>query len=208
MIERDPTALVKALKTPSSSTKGIFTPDQIHSLLQVASTEWQGLILAGFYTGQRLGDLSRLNWTSVDLVERSITFNQGKTGNLVKIPLHPKLYDWLATQSHEAPNVFPTLFSKSMAGQTGLSVTFSKLVTQAGISVTKTQAHGKLGRQVNSLTFHSLRHSFTSALANAGVSPELRMKLTGHLDAKAHAIYSHHELETLSQAVSMLPKVS
>jgi integrase len=130
-IERDPTALVKALKTPSSSIKGIFCVAEIHSLLQVASTEWQGLILAGFYTGQRLGDLSRLKWTSVELTERSITFSQGKTGNFVKIPLHPKLYDWLAIQSREAPNVFPTLCNKPMAGKTGLSSTFSKLVTQA-----------------------------------------------------------------------------
>jgi hypothetical protein len=31
----------------------------------------------------------------------------------------------------------------------------------------------------------SIRYSFTSALANAGVSPELRMKLTGHKSTKA-----------------------
>ena len=44
-------------------------------------------------------------------------------------------------------------------------------------------------RQLSRRTFHALRHSFTSALANAGVSPELRMKLTGHKSAAAHRGY-------------------
>ena len=60
-------------------------------------------------------------------------------------------------------------------------------------------------RKFSTLSFHSLRHSFTSALANAGVAPDLRMKLTGHLTADVHARYSHHDLETLKAAVAVLP---
>jgi site-specific recombinase XerD len=52
--------------------------------------------------------------------------------------------------------------------------------------------------------FH-LRHSFTSALANAGVAPELRMKLTGHKSAEIHRGYTHLELETLKDAIKKLP---
>jgi hypothetical protein len=48
-------------------------------------------------------------------------------------------------------------------------------------------------------------HSFTSALANAGVSPELRMKLTGHKSAEVHRGYTHLELETLKDAIKKLP---
>jgi len=50
-----------------------------------------------------------------------------------------------------------------------------------------------------------LRNSFTSALANAGVSPELRMKLTGHSSEAVHHGYTHHELEALKNAVWKLP---
>jgi integrase len=53
-----------------------------------------------------------------------------------------------------------------------------------------------------------LRHSFTSVLANAGVSPELRMKLTGHSSEAVHRGYTHHELDTLKAAVSKLPALS
>jgi len=39
---------------------------------------------------------------------------------------------------------------------------------------------GKLGRNVSRLSFHSLRHTFNSAIANADVPLEIRQKLTGH----------------------------
>ena len=49
----------------------------------------------------------------------------------------------------------------------------------------------------SSLSFHSLSHSFNSALANAGVAQEVRQKLTGHASAAMNARYTHHEIETL-----------
>jgi site-specific recombinase XerD len=42
-------------------------------------------------------------------------------------------------------------------------------------------------------------------MANAGVAPELRQKLAGHSDLKSHAIYTHHELESLREAVAKVP---
>jgi integrase len=56
-------------------------------------------------------------------------------------------------------------------------------------------------------SFHGLRHSFTSQLANSGVSAELRMKLTGHSSPETHRVYTHHELETLSRAIQTLPRL-
>ena len=44
-------------------------------------------------------------------------------------------------------------------------------------------------------------------MANAGVAPEVRMKLTGHSDQDVHAGYTHHELETLRAAVAHIPSV-
>lgn len=53
-------------------------------------------------------------------------------------------------------------------------------------------------------SFQALRHFFTSALANAGVAPEVRMKLTGHKSTTVHRGYTHHELETLRAVVGKL----
>ena len=66
---------------------------------------------------------------------------------------------------------------------------------------------GAAGRSVSALSFHSLRHSFNSALANAGVSQELRQRLTGHASAGMNIICTHHELETVRSAIKTLPRL-
>ena len=49
-------------------------------------------------------------------------------------------------------------------------------------------------------TFHSLRHGFISALANSGVSEEVRMKLTGHTSFDMDKKYTHLSTEPLKQS--------
>jgi integrase len=44
-------------------------------------------------------------------------------------------------------------------------------------------------------------------MANAGVSQEIRQKLTGHASAQMNAIYTHHELEPLRAAISVIPSL-
>jgi integrase len=60
---------------------------------------------------------------------------------------------------------------------------------------------------VNALTFHSLRHTFNSILANAGIAEETRMALTGHTTRKMNQRYTHRELEVFRAAIGMLPQV-
>jgi hypothetical protein len=44
-------------------------------------------------------------------------------------------------------------------------------------------------------------------MANAGVSQEIRQKLTGHASADMNRIYTHHELAPLRAAVATLPSL-
>jgi hypothetical protein len=60
---------------------------------------------------------------------------------------------------------------------------------------------------MRSLTFQSLRHSFNSEMASAGVGEELRMKLTGHATREQNKKYTHHELEPLRAAINRMPSV-
>ena len=39
--------------------------------------------------------------------------------------------------------------------------------------------------------------SFSSALANAGISADVRLKLTGHMNLDVHQRYTHVQLETI-----------
>ncbi|MFM8880000.1 MAG: tyrosine-type recombinase/integrase [Verrucomicrobiota bacterium] len=49
--------------------------------------------------------------------------------------------------------------------------------------------------------FHSLRHTFISALAAADIPAKLRMKLSGHADLKSHTGYTHTETRQLAEAL-------
>jgi integrase len=213
VIERNPIALVRPIKG-TKATKGTFTVAQISQLLSTLDGDWKGLILAGWYTGGRLGDLSRLCWASVDLEAQTITFAQGKTGGVVKIPLHPELEAWLLAQPRaqrgaaEVAFVFPTLCDKPLAGDSGLSAAFTRMVRKAGIDGGLIrEGKGRYGRSVSSLSFHSLRASFNSNLANSGISQEQRMLLTGHRSVSENDKYTRLTMTSLRTAIDVLPRL-
>jgi integrase len=186
--------------------RGTFTSAEVKVLLDAAEGEWKTLILIGYFTGARLGDCCAMEWDNVDLANGALTFTQTKTGKPLVIPLHPDLLkhlEALATGDSAQKYVMPGMSEQGPGGRHGLSEGFKRIVGNAGLDLQTVQGGGK--RQICRRTFHALRHSFTSALANAGVSPELRMKLTGHKSAAVHAGYSHMELETLRAAVGKLP---
>jgi integrase len=76
-------------------------------------------------------------------------------------------------------------------------------VIKAGLDPMTVQ--GKGVRKFSRRTFHSLRHSFNSVMANAGVSDEIRMKLTGHKSPKMNERYTHLQLAVLKKAVKSMP---
>ena len=61
-----------------------FTLDQVRALLEVADSEWRGMILLGFYAGMRLGDAARLISANVDLENRVVVFQAQKTARRKK----------------------------------------------------------------------------------------------------------------------------
>ncbi len=191
-------------------SKDVFTPEQIAELIKAAPSEdWKGAILCGYYTGLRLRDVADLEWSAVDLDRRTITVTTRKTLRTVTVPIHSQFSAWLEKQTRgigKAP-VFPTLAGKSGGGKSGLSMAFKRIMERAKIKGRLLREANGAGRSQSSLSFHSLRHSFNSAMANAGVLSEVRQKLTGHSSAKMNAQYTHHEVEELRAAVSVIPRI-
>jgi integrase len=211
LIQIDPVAGLKAVRGDSVE-KHIFTAEQVQRLIDAANDDWKGMVIAGFYTGARLGDLANLTWGNVDLFEGTITFTQKKTGAKIKIPIAEDLHSYLMTlpmkDSPKAP-VFPSLYGKTSAGKSGLSMAFGRLMERAGIEQGTIRERGKgVGRKVSARSFHSLRHSFNTLLTNSGVPQELRMKLTGHSSVEMNAVYSHHELTLIRGALEHLPRLN
>lgn len=202
------------------TSRGAFNPEQIEELLKAATAtkrdapvfdageEWRGAILCAYYTGARLQDIANLTWSTVDLPAKLIKYRARKTGKEVRTPIHPELEDYLLELS--APDngkafIFPKLAGRGTGGRSGLSTTFLRIMATAGVGGAVTEKAGEKGRTMRTLTFHSLRHSFNSAMANAGVAQEVRMKLTGHMSAEMNKAYTHHELEPLRTAIETIP---
>lgn len=210
LISIDPVAGLKAVRGDQVE-KHVFTAGQVQRLIDAAKGDWRGMVVAGFYSGARLRDLANLTWGNVDLFQRTITFTQKKTGAKIQIPMAEPLHSYMMTLSlndnPKAP-VFPTLYGKTSAGGSGLSTAFGGLMERAGIEQGTIREKGKgVARKVSARSFHSLRHSFNTVLANNGVPQEIRMKLTGHSSAEMNAGYSHHELAVIRGALDHLPRL-
>jgi integrase len=203
---------VRPLRDDASNiSKDVFTPDQLSALVEAAPSEdWKGAILCGYYTGLRLRDVADLQWNAVDVDRRIITVTMRKTHKPITVPIHAQFCAWLEKQTRgigKAP-VFPTLAGKNGAGKSGLSTQFKRIMERANIRGRLLRQANGAGRSQSSLSFHSLRHSFNSAMANAGVSSEIRQKLTGHASAEMNAQYTHHEFEALRAAVGVIPSLN
>ena len=192
-----------------SSERGVFTTAQVGMLVDEAEGEWRTLILLGFYTGARLSDCVGLTWDNINLTTAMLAYQQQKTGKKVTVPLHSDLaahLEKLAGSDTLEARLCPALADKNTGGAHGLSATFKALMRKAGLD--SHEGKGQGNRSFSKFTFHSLRHSFNSALANAGVAQELRQKLTGHTSAQMNARYTHHELAPLKAAVGKLPSLA
>ena len=218
-LKENPCSPISAPTESNRPEKEVFTQGQVESLLKNSGKEWQGVILLGFYCGLRLGDAVSLRWKDVDLSTNWISLTPEKTRRLekmVRIPIHPDLHEYLMSlNGSDDPEAFvhPVLAEKKVPGKSGLSLSFSKIVARAGIKsrLLRPQKNTEAltrRHKVRSLTFHSLRHTATSWLANEGVPDDVRMKLVGHSDKAVHAKYSHHDERALREAIGKLPTLN
>ncbi|MGO9477055.1 MAG: tyrosine-type recombinase/integrase [Limisphaerales bacterium] len=191
-----------------SMERGTFTPAEVKMLVDTAKGEWKTLILLAYFTGARMSDCCRMAWADVDLGAATLTYTQAKTGEKVTMPIHTDLLAHLnKLAGTDKPEVFlmPHTANLKSGGRKGLSETFKRIMRDAGLDAGKVKKAGL--RQLSRRTFHALRHSFNSAMANAGVSQEVRMKLTGHKTESVNRGYTHHELEPLRAAVKKIPSL-
>jgi integrase len=214
MASDNPFAKVKILDAAKNTRHG-FTVEQVKAVYAKASPSWRGMILLGFYVGQRIGDLARLTWQNVDLQREEIRLTTEKTGRAMVIPMARPLVNFfsrLPATDNPADPVFPDLAdhrTETLSGQ------FSAIVAAAGFGTYDPQKKAKVGgagrggrRATGNLTFHSLRHTSTSELKNAGVSNAVAQEIIGHDSEAMSRHYTKIETSTLRHAVNSLPDIT
>jgi integrase len=192
-----------------------FTDQQVRALLSVADVEWKGATLIGYHAGLRLKDVTELTWSNLDVEKKRLSFIARKTGSRNGAPtvlcLHRDIVTYLAEEAvtSDDPNapLFPSLRSVGTGGTNGLSAMFANLMDKAGIDVPLGRKKADKGRQFRKLSFHSLRHSFITRLANAEVSPDVRKKFVGHSSDRVHDGYTHLDLSLQAAAMEKLSSV-
>lgn len=188
---------IKPMPETDSTERAPFTAVEVRAMLDHPKTseEWRGVILLAAHTGLRLGDVVKLSRAHVDGTKLVIRPKKTeKSKKTISIPLSPPALGWIGDQEGQ---FFPHL-SKRVAGT--LSTTFTRIMASAGVARDIVLPGDIKARR----SFHCLRHSFTSWLAEADVHADIRQKLTGHSSSKIHQLYTHHD-EALDRAVAMLP---
>ncbi len=215
LLTNNPAALVDKLKMRGASARRPFTVTELQRVLKIAGdSEWRGMILAGIYTGARLGDIARLTWRNVNLESTEVTFTAGKTGKRMVLPMARPLADFFEdSTSADDPDAFVFPNAAEAAKRTGtLSNQFYSLLVEAGLAEARSKKNTGKGRNaarpVGELSFHSLRHTAVTFLKAAGVSDALAQAIAGHESAAVSRIYTHLDTETLRGAIDKLPDVT
>ncbi len=143
----------------------------------------------GMYTGQRMKDCVLLRWNKVDFKNRLIYVQQFKTGKEVVIPMTRELFDVLTaakvwqenTHSYVCPNVAKR-YNKIDASGKNIG---NNLVNKDVLRVIKwiglepsIEVPGRK-KKVTVYGFHSLRHTFVSNCAEAGVPKAVVVSIIG-----------------------------
>lgn len=184
--------------------------------------DWKLLFMLGIYTGLRLGDCCRLRWENVNLEAEVIQMIPRKTrryahGRPITIPIHPALRERLEKCSNvrmmECSNgregadgfVMPEIAEMYVAAHWKVDHMVKKIFRAAGIR-TSVMLEGR-SRATPEATFHSLRHTFVSMSANAGVPLTVIQSIVGHESTAMTRHYYHESADALRRAVAAIPRL-
>lgn len=206
---------VRPVLAAEDHAKRPFTLEELRLMLRKADDEWRGMILAGLYSaGQRLRDVATLTAGQVDLQAGVVRFLTDKTGRTVIVPIvEAWRADLKVRLAGKAPGdrLFPDAYARFVeAGDNvgRISNTFRRLLARCGLATKSNRARAGAivgRRQVSPLSFHSLRHTATSMLKNAGVSDSITRDIVGHESAAVSQAYTHIDEGIKRAAMEKMP---
>ena len=166
----------------------------------------------GMYTGQRMKDCVLLRWSKINLGMRRIWVKQFKTGKEVTIPIAPPLLEVLqvalAWKKSDADYVCPNVavrYNKTNAvgknvGNNLVNIDMLRVIKWIGLEPSVT-VPGR-DKKVTVYGFHSLRHSFASYCAAAGVPQATVVSILGADSEVITRYYTHVGDDAQRQAIA------
>ncbi len=194
IIESNPCRKVKKLRMDNQRTRHLSIAEE--DRLMVALTGRRGhlkpVVTMAIYTGMRRGELLKLRRSHVDFGLNLINVKQTKTGKDRTIPMDASVRETLSRLC-EGVNDEDFVFMNS---RTGVNLTDVK------------HGFGSACREadIHNLTFHDLRHTFGTRLADAGVDIVKIAELMGHQSIQTTRRYTHATDEGKRAAIAELAR--
>lgn len=216
IILHNPVQAVSMLVNTSGEERRPFTDNQVSALLAVADVEWQGMILLAYHTGIRLNDAANLTRSNLD--GKLLRFREAKTAHRKQraseretvVVMSQDLRNYIKSlpvpMKKDAP-LFPSLHGKKSGSAGGLSNSFTRLLVKAGIDREQGDMKKGKGRRFSALSFHSLRHTMISRLANSDTPEAVTKAMSGHSTDEAHRRYVHLDTVAQEKVVAKAPRL-
>jgi len=197
-IEFNPFNKIKTPKVPKSFPVFISESELIEILNNTEMQLLKDIFTTAFYTGMRLGELLNMKWSWIDFTQNIITIKNSSEFNSKNkreriIPIHQKVQNILQThfQLGRLPDSIAFYrYEGIKLNEDFVSKQFKKAVREANLN--------------DKIHFHTLRHSFASALVQRGISLYAVKELLGHGNIKTTQIYAHLQSRNLVDAVNVL----
>lgn len=199
-----------------TQTRSEFSIEQLENIFQTIDNkklhlmhrnEIRVLFFLGAFTGLRFKDCCLMKWSNVDQNNNMIRVVPEKTKknkNFVNVPIHPRLDEQLQSAKKWKINNFilPECANRYEYNQTGLYKDTKKVIDY---SMWAKPVNNRKPPACPDYTFHSLRHTFVSICANAGVPLSVVQEIVGHGNPAMTKYYTHVGSESLRKAVNTLP---
>ncbi len=191
-IAANPVGMVRKLEEPPGRQR-YLTQGELDKLLETcresASPDLYLLVLIGVTTGARLGEISNLRWSAVDLDRDLFHFRVGNVnaikGEVRAVPIAPPVKALL--QARQAARKA----AKVVALRDDALVFPSTVSARQPINCRDSWGKATARAGLEGFHFHDLRHSCASFLAAHGASLLEIGKVLGHKTPSTTARYSH-----------------
>lgn len=184
-VEHHPMRGIKFFRLNNARVR-YLTKEEEFRLFSALATRDHAKVKVGLLTGLRASNLLGLQWRNVDLDAAVYTVPQSKSGEALRLPMHPCVREILAGLPRNGVYVFARANGKP---PWRFRRTFARAVRQAGIS---------------DLHLHDLRHTFASRLAMAGVDLLAIKELGGWKTLAMVLRYAHLSPDHMRQALGRL----
>lgn len=152
-----------------------LTKNETERLIRAAQGEsLYPAIMAAIFTGMRFGEIRRLMWEDVDLVNKTIIVRVSKSGKYRTIPLHQSLESVLTRET--VPFNFQNHYR-----------VFKRIRKRAG---------------VENVGWHTFRHTFITHLVRNSKDLVAAKNIAGHAKIETTMIYTHVSPDQAREAIS------